>query len=325
MKTKLTLLAVSVALAFTGQIVSAATITWNPGTTGDWGTSSNWDSNSVPALNGPTPDIVNINDGAVTYSGTSGDWADNTTVTISGSTASWVQTTGNWLKIGDGSGNTGTLNLLNGGSFDVSPAGNTFIGNGGTGILLVDGGTFTAQTLNIGGGSSVTINNNGTVTTTSDIHNSGTINLAGGQANIAGEFKLQSPGLQGTINGGSVQANLLSFIGDGTTVIDFLAGNITLNNGTFFDGIYSTGGYINFSPTSTGTVVLLNGATEANANNLINNSARLRVDNLVSPSSFVITPIENGVAISLAAIPEPASLGLLTLGVVTLLTRRRKA
>jgi T5SS/PEP-CTERM-associated repeat protein len=316
--------------------VLAAPVTWNTGVTGDWGVGSNWSSNAVPVINGSSPDVVSVLSGTVTYSGTytntNGDFSDDTTVTVSGAATTWTQSTNNWFKVGD-SGASGTLDVENGAVFDPSNGGNQFIGNGGQGTLLVDGGTFKANTLQLTGDtadslvSTVTVQNGGVIDTNSDL----LINNAlcsfvmnGGTINVAGQFHPRGPGDEVELNGGTLNANLVSFDGDATASADLNGTDVVIANGTFFNGIYSTGGYLNFTSNSTSVIDLLGGATAADADVDIN-TGRVRFRNATSPlSDFVISPITNGVEISLAPVPEPASLSVVVFAGMALLPRRRR-
>jgi hypothetical protein len=310
----------------------AAPIAWN-NTTGDWGVNTNWNPTTVPNIQGPGADTVTINNGGtVTYSGTDGDWRNNTTVLVDGSGSSWVQSTNNWLKIADGTGTTGSLTVSNGGSFDISAAGNAFIGNGGVGTLLVDNGTFKAQSILVNPNNGTTNaslftvqgNSSSVSATNIEIYTTGKMNITSGIVSDTGQWHPRGAGLNGTISGGLISATVLSFDGDTSATYDISGGTILSTDGGTFQGLFTTGGYLNFTAGSTGAYDVINGGiTLGQATSLITDG-RIRHQGLIAPADFVITPIANGYEIKLLAVPEPASLGLMALGALALL-RRRKA
>lgn len=329
-----------------------ADIVWS-GSAGDWGDASNWSSAQVPNIqNTVAPqDVVTINSGAVTYSGSDGDWRNNTTVTVSGPSTTWTQSSGNWLKIGDASGAHGTLNVNDGATFDAHNAGRTFLGYNGSGTLNISGGIYIAAEIDFNFGSDINVSHNGTLTTTAGVNlssasaitaNTGADISMGGDLAIYGHLSIGGDGtvvnigshefqpkggagMSVSMSGGELDAYVVSFNGE-ACAMDFSGGTINVTNREH--GIWAgAGGYLNFAPGSTGVFHVSNELASNAAADLLENG-KIKFDNAVDPSAFTITPdlAGTGSVIALVAVvPEPASLSLLAVGAGAMLARRRRA
>ena len=351
MKARLSALAMAAALISSSNLVRADVL-WNAAS-GDWGNAANWTPNQVPNIQGHSgpADVVTVSSGAVTYSGSDGDWRNNTTVTVTGAGTTWTQSSGNWLKIADGSGTTGVLNVNAGAVFDAHNAGVTFVGNGGTGTLNLNGGSYIGAQVQVAVGSAIAISNGGSLSTnTQFLLNAGSAITAntGAQLSINGDMPIYGflsiagvgtvvnlhnhefqpkggAGMSVSMSGGELDANVVSFNGS-TTSMDFSGGTINVTNNQ--NGIWAgPGGYLNFTPGSTGVFHVTNELASHATADLLNNG-KIKLDNAVNPGAFTVVPdlAGTGVLISLpAAIPEPASLSLLAIGAAGLLGRRRRA
>ncbi len=233
---------------------TAADIQWSPtATTSDWNTAANWTGGVKPI--GVDNAVINVITGnpVVTTATTPtvnqtwiGDGTGN-----SGKLelqTGGVMNAGNWTAIGRGAG-TGTLNIT-GGTFN----------NGGNGVFIVSSGAGSTGTLTMSGG---TINTNrgfwfgevGGLTGggTATIANATITTNAGGGNNLENRFIIGQRGIGVlTLNAGSVINSLNGsefFVGNGPNGNGTLtqnAGSITTNNWTVVgrnDGGAATGVY----------------------------------------------------------------------------------
>ena len=177
----------------------AANYHWHGSASSDWGTSANWGSNSMAPTGGTydaTLYITNRTLNRLVYSEANGN-----TVYTSGARC---------LRIADGS--NGSL-AVTGGSLETRGTGD-FIGNSaGSGLLLVDGGTYvsTNAAFNLGannGAGTLTVSNGFARVGTLNLWCSvGTVNLVGGTLGIGTMSLTAGAGLATlNLNGGTVQA-----------------------------------------------------------------------------------------------------------------------
>ncbi len=149
-------------------------VVWG-GTDAEWLTAANWVQDVVPVISDGTHDAT-INGGTVTYVA-GADWKNNSTVTINNSGA-WIQSGGGaWLRIaGDGSGQTGLLELNNNASFNAGTAGVIILGiNDGTGTVRLND-------------DAVLDTNGKPLIIAFDNNSSGTLDINGGTVTVGGEL-----------------------------------------------------------------------------------------------------------------------------------------
>lgn len=172
-RSKLSQLAGGAILCLGINVSPAALVTWdNSSGDGNWYTATNWDTDSVPNLDG-TDDILINNGGSVTHNPTSDlDITTGSTVTVAGG-STVIQTVTNWQRLQGGTltidGATwtssapfrvgfddgdagGTFNLLNGAS---ATFGGEFWAGPDPGRAWDNGSTFN---MNIGGASTLDLN-----------------------------------------------------------------------------------------------------------------------------------------------------------------------
>lgn len=341
--------ALAVAILATAGAAAGAELTWDGGAgTLNYLDAANWTEDRVPDLENATDTAVLSGGVAVTYT-PGGDWLNNSTFTITGAGTSWTQVEGiAWIKIGRDNGGTpqtGTLNILDGATFNTGTSGRFMAGNGGYAVINVSGGTFNAaSSVTLSGiNSAIAVTNNGSATIASLSWSQGAISVDSGgvltvndghvlvaedrslslagdasQINLAGELKPAGGLVQ--VSGGTLTASLISFDSVDTSLL-FSGGRINLTNGTSFDGIFRAGAerYVDFVGDAQG-VLFLGGADPSNALNLINDG-RVRYMGVLDPSKFIVTEVDGGVEIS--AVPEPAMLSMLALGGLAMRRRRR--
>jgi len=156
---------VAAALWCSVSISNAATLTWTgAGGTTDWFTPANWGQTVVPARPPVAGDILYIG------TNTAGAAANGTVIMGPGGSAGNMLS--NTLRLGWTPGTTGDLTVLQGASLTLSS--NTSIGQQGTGILNIDGGSVSTTYVMVGfysgtstGLGKLQITNGGVLTTTS--------------------------------------------------------------------------------------------------------------------------------------------------------------
>lgn len=196
------LVAVAVAALAAAQSLAAGYV-WHGGASSDWGTPANWGSNNMAPTGGTydaTLYITNRTFSRLVYSE-----ANGTTIYTSSASPSRC------LRIADGA--NGSL-AITGGFLETRGLSGDFVGNSvGTGLLLIDGGTFvsTNATFNLGANNAVA-----TLTVSNGFARLGTLNLwcSVGTVNlIGGTFGFGSMALNAgagsasmNLNGGTLQA-----------------------------------------------------------------------------------------------------------------------
>lgn len=316
-------LRVAATLALLSPFALLAQSVWTGSVDTAWDNAANWTPSGVPAEDAGA--AIVINSGTVAYNGNvSGDLTlgGGGSLTING--GSFSQTAGPaWMNIGNGAGSAGTL-TINGGSFSAGTSGNMRVGfGGGTGLLSVTGGTFSPAGLEISATGTLLVGGTGVVNIGATFTTAtGVIGVSGGTLNIAGELK--PLGADFSVSGGAVNANLVSF--DGTAnKLNFSGGQITLSSGAF-EGVYGDNGYINFTTSSTGTLVLSSVSATSAASLL---TSRVRFNDTANAGLFTITDLGGGassISLTAAAVPEPSSFAALAGAVIlgaTALRRRR--
>ena len=262
-------------------VVHAAGHSYTGPDQGDWETASNWSGSTSPNLQ--SSDTYTIGNGrAVVYTPLglppavrpkALDWANNTTVTVTGSGSSWTQGSGDrsWIKIGDGAGKSGTLNVINGGRWS-SGTSNTlvvFLGAAGAnGFATVSAGSrfTTAGTLRLMNGS--IFENSGAVSAhLFDLQNSAAFNNNAGGHFTSNGVLLVPTTTRFTNAGIAIVSSGITLTGTGTLVVSggvmvatsevklHDAGSITVSGGALSGHILSFDG----PATSTGVVTLSGG------------------------------------------------------------------
>lgn len=217
-----------------------------------WFNANNWESGLTPTL--ATGGSAVINSGSVTYT-PGGDLSIGQGGSLTMNGGSWIQDGGiAWMNIGQTSG-TGTLTINSGASFNTGTSQNLRVGNGGTGIVNISGGSFTtAHSVTIATGSSFntsgstasasitgTVTVNGTLTAGGGTLSYGTlavgsgaaVNVSGATVNHGGAL-VAATGRTYTISGGS-----LTIAGE----LKPVGGNVLISGGTVtanlisFDGV----------------------------------------------------------------------------------------
>jgi hypothetical protein len=273
----------------------------------------------------PFADTVFVNNGNTVVYNSGTDFQVGTgTLNIDGAGSEWSQTSAGWVKVGVGSGNTGTLSVTNGASFNVGTAGrlyigyNDFGGSGAVGQAVLGTGSSMALVGLVLTGTTTTFGSSGTLTLTDD-------------------FRIRDSSVF-TLSGGTTVGTLVSFdLGDGgsspvnTGRLDIAAGDMTLTSGFSLGGLYGiyragTDAYINFTLNSTGSLLF---TSQAIAEQNIFAGA-IRYNGIAYDASnytdvFVVThPSPGQTLISTVAVPEPGVLMLLgAAGAGALIFRRR--
>lgn len=305
----------------------AANILWDDGGTGsDWSTAENWDGDVAPGssdfaeiANGNTAYAV----GTASFTGGSSDVAGlgvgingsaNGTLTVSGGTLN-VGSSG--FNVGANNSATGVVNV-SGGTINLSQT-NNFLGDGTSGTINLTSGTFTAGTRSnffmANGGGVANFNISG-----GTLSNMRLLSNVGGTANIAISGSGASIGFENIYTGNGTTAlsfvtdaagvsllgaNTLEFDGNGTQslVIDVSAYDVS--NGTTLSLLNSS--WVQFEASDFESMTVIGGTGDFEINDF----------NGTFGSSLSLTNIS-------VAVPEPATAGLLGLGGLALLIRRRK-
>lgn len=262
-----------------------ATVKWDGGQgNGEWTSPANWDFNVVP---GSTDDVI-LDNSLV---------AASYTVTLSGSSAQTISS----LIIGDGAGNTVTLNITNtnsapltitentgtpldvlsdgtltingsNGGVDMSANGNASFANGSTFNITTGTGITTSGTKTFGASSTTNVastNASALAPATYGILNitnaSGTISTSG---NVSSQDFTKSGGGNLTITGDLAITGTLSKSGSGTLTVTggncSTTGSASISGGTL--SIEGTGGRINIGTTTNTTGGILTIAATATGN-----------------------------------------------------------
>jgi len=212
---------------------------------------------------------------------------------------------------------------------------NSFANVQGNGIVNVSGGTTTLSgvltesatgNIHITGGS-ITQNGNGTTS----LNSASTFLMSGGSFTSTGTGEFQ-PGAAGGIQGVSGNASLsitglVAFQGTATTFFN-LSGAATITLGaSAFNGIYSNGGYFNFTSLNSGSSIVFTN-TGSGETNIFEGQIRyngISYTNLNYTSVFNVTHPTVGTTV-ITAVPEPSTyavaIGLGCFGLIYL--RRRK-
>ena len=208
---------------------AAATVQWTGATSSDWTTASNWSPAPAPS-NGTFFTRINVNHNAgspLVYDATRG--------------TSVFRPADRGLVIGSGANNANTIGVMNltGGSFSTAGAKSPDVignGQGNSGSLVIDGGSFTSDELHFG------VSGQG----------SGTLTLHSGSASIASLVFNHATGGSGSVqlNGGTLTTTSITRTGSG-------GGTLRLNGGTLRAGASST----TFLAGLSSTLVQAGGAT----------------------------------------------------------------
>ncbi len=279
-------------------------------------------SGSSVSIAGGTNTLSSIsNGGSVSISGgtnTTGQFNGAGAYTVTGgtTTAASYDMTSATTALSVSAGSIGFTNLTNvkanltGGSTSVSGTLNTNAASS----FVMSGGTFTKS-----GSGNINLN----ASSTFQLSGSSQFNMTG-----SGEFQPGATGGTQSITGSAAMtiAGITAFQGGATQKFDVLGGTISIG-GTAYDGIYSAGGYFNFTNASTGSILFTNAG--AGQNNIFEGQIRY-LDTIYS--SFALAdavfdishPTVNSTLIKLDAVPEPSSVVLTGLGVMGMLGIRRR-
>ena len=113
-------------LGLTAATAAADQRVWNLATTGDWETAANWNGGAVPG----SADWAEIGEGA----------GNGGTAVISTAVSDIL-----YLYLGNDTGETGSLEILPGGSLTTTASGHHYVGRQGTGYLTVAGGALMSR------------------------------------------------------------------------------------------------------------------------------------------------------------------------------------
>ncbi|GHC03491.1 PEP-CTERM sorting domain-containing protein [Cerasicoccus arenae] len=281
----------------------AATISWDGGG-GDnlWFTPTNWDTDTVPVLNGTDDAVLN----ASAQYDPGGDFV------LQGGSTLTVQNGGHWEQINGVAwiqGVGGNLVVEAGGIFDTGTAGN-MIRDAGTSISV--GGTFSYNAGNF----------------IYDPVNFGSFALSSGaNLNVSGEFQpLTAFSFNSGVSfvGGSVMATTIN-----TTIVTVDGASVSLvDNGPSIAGLFGfdgTNGYVDF--TSNGGSISLSDVDSPTEVETAINTGLYRYEGAIDPTNITFIDLGGGdYQINAATVPEPSAYAMLTgliiLGV--LITRQRR-
>ncbi len=264
---------------------------------------------------------------------------ETSTLNIQGGTNSFANVTGpGSLTVSGGNTTASAVQLVSGSSLTVSGGDLTSSGvalvSGSS--LTVSGGNLTASnTFTAAAGSSVSISGGsltkttGNVTLESDVpfSISGNGNLT--LSDAAGEFQ---PGGLTAAQGisGSATLDILgitAFQGGDARQFDISDSATITIGGSGFNGIFSSGGYYNFTASGTGSSILFTG-TGNGGSNIDEGSIRFQntIYTLSDPNSpFIVTnPTAGSTLITTVAVPEPSVACLVLLGGVGAVVARRR-
>lgn len=336
--------------------VRAATLTWSNTGTGDWFTASNW-GGTLPAAgdtanirnggtatisSGATPSLGYINagfnageSGSITLSGgtlnvtnlavgrtgtgtiTIGAGAavnsDYPTLGVNAGGVGTVNVYGTLNKTGAttlgyvGKSGTGTVNVYSGGSFTIDGPSGVIVGMNGTGTVSVIGGSVSGTSFRMAGGSG----------------GKGTFILDGGSVNLTGGFDMDNSAALGN-------ATLQVIGSDGVfSVRDLLTKN---NEYTVIDMVADAAGFTTIQASG---ILELNGTLNVDLSAYTGDFSTPVVlfENTSGAISGTFDTVnitgKSGVSLvynegTVTLIPEPATIGLFFLGMVGVLTIRRR-
>jgi len=218
-----------------------------------------------------------------------------------------------------------TINLQGGtNSFAQLAATGSLNVSGGTAAVSGDFNTASSSLINISGGS-VNHTGNGNV----NLNSASTFLLSGnGAFTNSGTGEFQPGGIGGAqgISGNATLtiAGLVAFQGAATQEFNIGGGALTIGS-SFQDGIFSNGGYFNFTLNSTGSILFTN--TGTGENNIFESQIRY-LDTAYTSLNYstvfnVSHPTGTQTLISLA-VPEPSTWASSALGAGLLMVYRRK-
>lgn len=312
---KMCLVSLVLAVASTATVQAGTVRTWNAGATSTaWETTTNWDGGTVPGA-GADVYVTQDRTGASGYAP-----VINSAAAVDYVAVGWA---------GFGSGNTSLT--VNSGS--LASTYETNVGNASVGTLTVNGGTAQAgwdMTVGTFGGTGTLNVNGGTASTPYQmvlgrgVGSAGTINTSGtGIVNVAGNLVVGWAGGTGSLNmnGGTVNSNgTFWFAPDlgSQANINILDGVLNLKGATQIDvgGTYHVEiqkGTINwYNSLSNGPETILAWAAAGKWSGY-GSGANIRA------SYDDVTHIT-----AITAVPEPATMALLSLGGIAMLRRNRK-
>jgi autotransporter-associated beta strand protein len=289
----------------------------------DWSTAGNWRFNTAPGVGGTNFACIFITNGtgsALYYTAALGDtyYANTNTTTGSGRT----------LRIGDGTGATGTLHIT-GGTLETRGAAGDLVGNGANSYaaVIVDGGKYVSSTNgtmlfgNAGARAVLTINSGTGLVGTIDAKSTlvGEINLNGGLFQVNQISRSGTMNLSINFNGATVRASMnqsswmpvpgttYSILGGGA-ILDTVANNVGLAGDLAgVGGLTKTGGgaltlggansYDGVTTINGGTLVVTNntGLGSVNGGTVIASAGgTLRLGNGVTVSGESLALLGNG-------------------------------